>query len=46
MTDVHVPWSVVIVKWELPATKRRESVNQVVKNIGVNVKVTFLNLIK
>ena len=48
ITDVHVPWSVVIAKWEQLATKRQTSVKQVVKNIGVNqnVKVTFLNLIK
>lgn len=48
ITDFHVPWSVVIVKWELPATPRQASVTQVVKNIGVNqnVMVTFLDLIK
>lgn len=47
ITDVHVPWSVVIAKRELLATKRQASVTQVVKNIGVNqnVKVTFLDLI-
>ena len=48
ITDVHVPWSVVIAKWELLATKGQASVKQAVKNIGVNqnVKVTFLDLIK
>ena len=43
ITDFHVQWSVVIVKWELTATTQQASVKQVVKNIGVNqnVKVTF-----